>query len=257
MTLIDTHCHLYLDEFAEDRQQVMERAAAQGVERFYLPAIDSTVLDSILQMEKDFPGKCLAMIGLHPCSVKDNYTTELLLAEQQLSARRFAAIGETGLDFYWDKTFVAQQYDAFKKQIAWAKEYSIPVVIHSRQSTQECIDIIRALYDERLTGIFHCFGGSLEEARQISSLGFYMGIGGVVTYKNSGLAAVIEQLPLDNIVLETDAPYLTPAPLRGKRNESAYLAYVVQKIADIKKMRVEEVAAITSLNAEKVFKFSS
>ena len=253
MMLIDTHCHLYVDEFEEDRQQVMERAVAQGVERFYLPAIDSTVLNKILKMEKDFPGKCFAMMGLHPCSVKDNYTTELQLVEQQLSARRFAAIGETGLDFYWDKTFIPQQYDAFKKQIIWAKEYGIPVVIHSRQSTQECIDLIKELYDERLTGIFHCFGGSLEEARQISELGFYMGIGGIVTYKNSGLAAVMEQLPLDNIVLETDAPYLTPAPFRGKRNESAYLQYIVQKIADIKKMRVDEVAAITTSNAGKVF----
>jgi TatD DNase family protein len=257
MKLIDTHCHLYLDEFDEDRQQVMERAAAQGVERFYLPAIDSTVLSRVLQMEKDFPGRCSAMTGLHPCSVKENYATELLVVEQQLSVRKFAAIGESGLDFYWDKTFVSQQYDAFKKQVDWAKQYGIPVVIHSRQSTQECIDLIKGLKDERLTGIFHCFGGSLEEARQISALGFYLGIGGVVTYKNSGLAAVIEQLPLDNIVLETDAPYLTPAPFRGKRNESAYLQYIAQKIADIKKMTIEEVAAITSSNADKVFKYNS
>jgi TatD DNase family protein len=257
MKLIDTHCHLYLDDFDEDRQQVMERAAAQGIERFYLPAIDGTVLNNILQMEKDFQGRCFAMMGLHPCSVKDNYTTELLLAEQQLATRKFAGIGETGLDFYWDKTFVPQQYDAFTKQVEWAKHYAIPIIIHSRQSTQECIDLIRANYDERLTGIFHCFGGSLDEARQIISLGFYMGIGGVATYKNSGLAAVIEQLPLDNIVLETDAPYLTPAPFRGKRNESAYLQYIVQKIASIKKMSVDEVASITTLNAEKVFKYSS
>jgi TatD DNase family protein len=253
MTLIDTHCHLYLDEFKDDRQQLMERAAGQGVDRFYLPAIDSTVLNALLQMEKDFPGRCFAMMGLHPCSVKDNYTAELELVEQQLTTRKFAAIGETGLDFYWDKTFVPQQYDAFKRQIEWAKQYGVPVVIHSRQSTQECIDLVKELYDERLRGIFHCFGGSLEEARQIITLGFYLGIGGVVTYKNSGLAAVIEQLPLDNIVLETDAPYLTPAPFRGKRNESAYLVYVAQKIADIKKMRIDEVAAVTTANATTAF----
>ena len=253
MKLIDTHCHLYLGEFDPDRQEVMERAAAQGVERFYLPAIDSTVFPSMMAMEETFPERCFAMMGLHPCSVKGDYKAELQLAEQHLHTRKFAAIGETGLDFYWDKTFVPQQYDAFKIQIEWAKKYGIPLVIHSRQSTQECIDLVREMYDERLKGIFHCFGGSLEEATQITDLGFYLGIGGVVTYKNAGLANVVAQLPLDHIVLETDAPYLTPAPFRGKRNESSYLQYVAQKIADVKKMNVEEVAAITTANAEKVF----
>jgi len=253
MILTDTHCHLYLEEFNDDRQEVMERAKKEQVGSFYLPAIDSTVTDAILQMEKDFPGQCFAMMGLHPCSVKENYQDELLVAEQWLASRKFAAIGETGLDFYWDKTFVPQQYKAFRKQVGWAKKYTIPVVIHSRQSTQECIDVIKELHDENLAGIFHCFGGSMEEARQITELGFYMGIGGVITYKNSGLAAVIEQLPLDNIVLETDAPYLTPVPFRGKRNESAYLKYIVQKIAELKKISVEEVAAITTFNAKKVF----
>lgn len=257
MTLIDTHCHLYLDEFNEDREQVMERAAIEGVARFYLPAIDNLVLGNVLEMEKQFPGRCFAMMGVHPCSVKENYLAELEAAEEQLASRKFAAIGETGLDFYWDKTFVSQQYDAFRKQITWAKQCQVPVVIHSRDSTQECIDVIKSMQDENLGGIFHCFGGTIDEARQISALGFYMGIGGVVTYKNSGLAAVIEQLPLDNIVLETDAPYLTPAPFRGKRNESAYLRYIVQKIAEIKKMPVEEVAAITTENANKVFKYSA
>ncbi len=253
MMLIDTHCHLYLEEFDEDRQAVIHRANAESVGCFYLPAIDSTVIDAILQMEKDFPGQCFAMMGLHPCSVKENYAEELQIAEQWLAGRKFAAIGETGLDFYWDKTFVPQQYDAFKKQISWAKKYKIPVVIHSRQSAQECIDVIKEMHDENLTGIFHCFGGSIEEAGQIMELGFYMGIGGVITYKNSGLAAVIEKLPLDNIVLETDAPYLTPVPFRGKRNESAYLKYIVQKIAEVKKISIEEVAQITTLNAQKLF----
>jgi TatD DNase family protein len=253
MMLIDTHCHLYHEDFNEDRQKVIERAANEQVAGFYLPAIDSTVIDAMLQMEKDFPGRCFAMMGLHPCSVKENYVDELQLAEQWLTKRKFAAIGETGLDFYWDKTFIPQQYEAFKKQIEWAKQYKIPVVIHSRQSTQECIDVIKEMKDENLNGIFHCFGGSLDEALQITALGFYMGIGGVITYKNSGLAAVIEKLPLDNIVLETDAPYLTPVPFRGKRNESAYLKYVAQKIAEVKKMGVEQVAEITTLNAQKLF----
>jgi TatD DNase family protein len=253
MMLTDTHCHLYHEDFNEDRQQVMERAGTEGVGRFFLPAIDSTFIGAMLQMESDFPGRCFAMMGLHPCSVKENYADELLVAEQWLSARKFAAIGETGLDFYWDKTFIPQQYDAFRQQVNWAKKYNIPVVIHSRQSTPECIAVIQEMHDERLTGIFHCFGGSIEEARQITDLGFYLGIGGVITYKNSGLAAVIEKLPLNNILLETDAPYLTPAPFRGKRNESAYLKYIVQKIAAVKNMRVEEVAELTTLNAQKVF----
>src|ERR1700712_2038288 len=159
MTFIDTHCHLYHDDYNEDRQQVIERAVAENVTGFYLPAIDSTVIDAMLQMEINFPGRCFAMMGLHPCSVKENYKDELLIAEQWFAKRKFAAVGETGLDFYWDKTFVPQQYDAFRKQIAWAKQYKIPIVIHSRQSTHECIDVIKEMKDENLRGIFHCFGG--------------------------------------------------------------------------------------------------
>ncbi len=256
MTLTDTHCHLYLDEFTADRQAVMERATAASVSRFYLPAIDSTVIKALLQMEDDFPGRCFAMMGLHPCSVKENYLDELAIAGQWLSSRPFAAIGETGLDFYWDKTFVPQQYEAFRMQVNWAKQYRVPVVIHARESTQACIDVIKEMHSESLTGVFHCFGGSLQEAQQIMELGFYMGIGGVITYKNSGLAAVVEQLPLTNIVLETDAPYLTPVPFRGKRNESAYLTYVLQKIADVKHMTVQEVAEITTFNSNKLFQYS-
>jgi len=252
--MIDTHCHLYLDDFNDDRPAIIERANAEGVGRFYLPAIDSNIIDSMLQMEKDYPEQCFAMMGLHPCSVKENYEEELQIAEGWLARRKFVAIGETGLDFYWDKTYTLQQYDAFKRQISWAKKYKVPVVIHSRQSTQECIDTIKEMHDADLNGIFHCFGGSMEEAQQIIDLGFYLGIGGVITYKNSGLAAVIEKLPLSNIVLETDAPYLTPVPFRGKRNESAYLKYVVQKIATVKNISVEEVAEITTLNAQQLFK---
>ena len=251
--IIDTHCHLYLDDFDADRPAIIERANAEGVGGFYLPAIDSGVIDGMLQMEKDYPGQCFAMMGLHPCSVKENFEEELQIVEEWLTRRKFSAIGETGLDFYWDKTFILQQYDAFKRQVNWAKNYKIPVVIHSRQSTQECIDVIKEMHDADLSGIFHCFSGGLEEALQITELGFYLGIGGVITYKNAGLAAVIEKLPLSNIVLETDAPYLTPVPFRGKRNESAYLKYIVQKIAEVKKISVEEVTAITTLNAQKVF----
>jgi len=251
--MIDTHCHLYAEEFNTDRPAMMERARAAGVERFYLPAIDSSILQAMLQMETDYPGRCFAMMGLHPCSVKENYEDELQIAGNWLAKRKFAAIGETGLDFYWDKTFVPQQYDAFKRQVQWAKQYRIPVVIHSRQSTQECIDVIKELHSPDLTGIFHCFGGSLAEAEQITAMGFHLGIGGVITYKNSGLGAVIEKLPLHHIVLETDAPYLTPAPFRGKRNESAYLQYIAQKIADVKNMRIEDVQEVTTANALKLF----
>ena len=251
--IIDTHCHLYLDDFDTDRPALIERANAESVGRFYLPAIDSSIIDRMLKMEQDYPAQCFAMMGLHPCSVKENFEEELQIAEDWLARRKFAAVGETGLDFYWDKTFTAQQYIAFKTQVGWAKKYEIPVVIHSRQSTPECIDVIKEMHDASLSGIFHCFGGSLQEARQIIELGFYLGIGGVLTYKNAGLAGVIEKLPLDNIVVETDAPYLTPTPFRGKRNESAYLKYVVQKIAELKNMSVEEVADVTTANAKKLF----
>ena len=253
MNLIDTHCHLYADDFDTDRKEMIERAGIEGILKFYLPAIDRQVIDAMLQMEEQWPGKCFAMMGLHPCSVKENYEEELLIAETWLAKRKFAAIGETGLDFYWDKTFTAQQYDAFKQQIGWAKKYHLPVIIHSRNSTQECIDVIKEEYSTGLTGIFHCFGGTQEQAQQIIELGFYMGIGGVITYKNSGLAAVVEKIPMDAIVLETDAPYLTPVPLRGKRNESSYLKYIVQKIAEVKGISAEEAAAVTSANAGKIF----
>jgi TatD DNase family protein len=251
--IIDTHCHLYHEDFNADRSAMMERAIAQGVKRFYLPAIDSNVIDAMLQLEQDYPQQCFAMMGLHPCSVKENVEEELRIAEGWLNRRSFAAIGETGLDFYWDTTYTVQQYAAFRQQVAWAKQYRVPVVIHSRQSTPECIAVIKEAQDGQLSGVFHCFGGSLEEAQQIIDLGFYLGIGGVITYKNGGLAPVIAQLPLDNIVLETDAPYLTPVPFRGKRNEPAYLPYVVKKIAEAQQLTVEEVEAITTRNAERLF----
>jgi TatD DNase family protein len=253
MILIDTHCHLYLNEFDADRIESVKRAELEGVQKFYLPAIDSQVIDAMLQMEESLTGKCFAMMGLHPCSVKENYEEELQIVQDWLARRKFAAIGETGLDFYWDKTFSEQQYDAFKRQIGFAKKYKRPVVIHSRNSVQECIDIIKKEYTGDLSGIFHCFGSTIEHARQIIELGFYMGIGGVITYKNAGLAAVTEQIPLDNIVLETDAPYLTPVPFRGKRNESSYLKYIAKKIAEVKKITIEEVAEITTHNAQKIF----
>src|SRR5882757_1943077 len=196
MTLIDTHTHLYVNAFDTDLAAVIERAENEGVEKFYLPAIDSESMDRLLQTEQRYPGKCIAMTGLHPCSVKENYREELKLVENWLASRRFAAVGEIGLDFYWDKTFADQQYDAFKQQLGMARQYKLPVVLHSRDSLDESIDTVASMQD-----------GSLEQAQRIIDLGFYLGIGGIVTYKNGGLGPVIEQLSLDHMVLETDAPY--------------------------------------------------
>lgn len=253
MKLIDTHVHLYLTDFADDIDEVLERAAKTGVEKFFLPAIDSSETNAMLQIEQRYPGQCFAMAGLHPCSVKENFSHELDVVSKFLHERKFAAIGETGLDFYWDKTFIKEQYESLKTQAEWALQYNIPLVLHTRNALQETIDTIKPYAEKGLTGIFHCFGGTLEQAKEIIEMNFYLGIGGVVTYKKSGLAETMEKINLDHIVLETDAPYLTPVPFRGKRNESSYLKYIVEKIATVKNILPEEVAAITTANAEKVF----
>jgi TatD DNase family protein len=253
MVLTDTHCHLYSEEFAVDIEEVIKNAAIEGVQQFYLPGIDSTAIESMLALEKKFPGKCIAMIGLHPCYVKDNYNEELEIVRGWLTKREFAAIGEIGLDFYWDKTFVIQQYQAFRTQIEWAIEYKRPIVTHTRNAMQETINLVKEYKSKALKGIFHCFSGSYESAKEIIDAGFYLGIGGVVTYKNAGLAEVLTKIDLEHLVLETDAPYLAPVPFRGKRNESSYLKYIAAKIAAIKQVPVEEVASITTANAEKIF----
>lgn len=250
--LVDSHCHLYLEEFDLDREEVLKRAMAQGVGKFYMPAVDSSTVNRMLELEESFPGVCVPMIGLHPCSVKGAYEAELMLVREWLTKRSFAAIGEIGLDFYWDKTFIKEQYDAFRTQISLAVEYQLPIVIHTREAMQETIDVIREFHG-RVRGIFHCFGGSLEEAKHIMDLGFYMGIGGVVTYKKSGLAEVIRQIGIDHIVLETDSPYLAPVPFRGKRNESSYLTHIATKIAEVTGIPVEKIAATTTENALKIF----
>ncbi|MBC6490588.1 TatD family hydrolase [Flavihumibacter stibioxidans] len=257
MILIDTHCHLYVEEFRNDIAEVLEKARGAGVKRFYLPAIDSSEHEAMLSLEAAYPGECLSMMGLHPCYVKENYEEELRLVEDWLAKRKFAAVGEIGLDFYWDRTYEVQQYEVFRRQIELAKHYRLPIAIHSRNSTQECINEVKAAQDGNLRGVFHCFSGSYELAREVVKTGLYLGIGGVVTYKNAGLPAVLEKLGLENIVLETDAPYLTPVPFRGKRNESSYLVYVVEKLAEIYKVSPEEVAAVTTANAEKLFAAAS
>jgi TatD DNase family protein len=253
MNLIDTHCHLYLEEFADDIDAIIQRANNEGVEKFYLPAIDSKTLPSLLHLEKQFPGKCIAMTGLHPCSVKGNHIEELNIVEDSLSKRDFAAVGEIGLDFYWDRSFEKEQYSAFHQQIEWAMHYDLPIVIHSRDSMKETIQVVRGHQRGKLKGIFHCFTGGYESAKEIIELGFFLGVGGVITYKNAGLAEVLKNIDLRHIVLETDAPYLTPVPFRGKRNESAYLKYIAAKLAAIKEVGGDELARITTENAAKIF----
>jgi TatD DNase family protein len=253
MRLIDTHCHLYLKEFAGDIGETIQRAEKEGVEKFYLPAIDSSVLDDLLALEQQFPGKCLAMIGLHPCSVKADYASELRLVEDWLGRRSFAAVGEIGLDFHWDRSFEKEQYDAFRRQIEWAKHYDLPIVVHSRESMAQSIGVVEKQQDGRLRGIFHCWSGDLATANAIIGAGFYLGIGGVLTYKKAGLAETLANIDLEHLVLETDAPYLTPVPFRGKRNESSYLKYIAARLAEVKGVPVEEVARITTANAQKIF----
>jgi TatD DNase family protein len=253
MNLIDTHCHLYSKEFDRDREEMIQRAEKEGIERFYLPMVDSGSRASLLELEARHPDKCIGMTGLHPCSVKENYTTELRIVEEDLSRRPWAAVGEIGLDFYWDRTFECQQYEAFHLQIDWALHYRLPIVIHSRDSMKESIGVVREHQKGGLRGIFHCFGSTIGDARAIVELGFYLGIGGVLTYKNSGLPDVLREIPLEHVVLETDAPYLAPVPFRGKRNESAYLKYVVEKLAEVKGVSIEDVAAVTTENARKLF----
>lgn len=255
MNLIDTHTHLYLDQFKDDREEMMERATENGVSQFFLPNIDSTSIDDMLALEAAYPGRCFAMMGLHPCSVKDNYEEELQLAYDWLQKRPFCAIGEIGLDLYWDKTYLEQQKDAFRRQMEWAKELEIPIVIHTRDAMDLAIDMVSEAKDDRLQGIFHCFTGNREQALRIIDLGFYLGLGGVLTFKNSGLDKVIADtdIGLDRLVVETDAPYLAPTPKRGKRNESAYVRLVAEKLAAIKEVSYEEVCQRTSKNAEAIF----
>lgn len=254
MSWIDTHAHLYGEDFSVDRTAVVERALAAGVSRLYLPNIDSSSIEGMLALEEQYPENCFPMIGVHPCYINENVEQELAVVREWLAKRPFKAIGEIGLDFYWDTTYREQQYRAFRSQLELAREYQLPVAIHSRESTRECIDEVKALQDGRLSGVFHCFSGTLEEAKEIIDLGFYLGIGGVVTFKKSGLDKIVEQIDMQYMVLETDAPYLAPVPYRGKRNESAYIPLIGEKIADVKNLKIADVAAITTNNALKLFK---
>lgn len=253
MRLTDTHCHLYLRDFKNDLNEVIERARNAGVQRFYLPCIDSNVIDDMLKLEALSPKEFIPMMGLHPCSVKENYKHEIDIIEKNLRERKFVAIGEIGLDFYWDATYKNEQLTALHHQMELALTYNIPIVIHTRNAMKETIDAVKPFAAKGVRGIFHCFGDSLEVANEIIEMNFLLGIGGVITYKKSGLAETLKHVSLKHIVLETDAPYLTPVPYRGKRNESSYLKHIAEKLAEVKSISVEEVAEATTANAQKIF----
>ena len=253
MNFVDSHAHIYLDDFKDDLDKVIETANKKGISTILMPAIDSSTHVAMLQTEQAYSASCRSMMGLHPCSVKDDYQKELAQVLDYLSRRKFVAIGEIGLDFYWDVSFQGQQYDTFQRQIGWALSYDIPVVIHSRNAVDECIQVVQDLQDGNLKGVFHCFSGTIDQARKIIELGFYLGIGGVLTYKNSGLDKVMSEIGLANVILETDAPYLTPVPFRGKRNEPGHITIVGEKLADINNIPVNEIANITTQNAQKLF----
>ena len=256
MILTDTHTHLYSKDFDPDRSELIETAIKSGIKRFFLPNVDSESIPGMFQMEKQFPDNCFAMMGLHPCSVNSTYQDELQVVKHWLSKRKFIGIGEIGIDLYWDKTFIQEQQDAFRTQIQLAKENNLPYVIHSRDSFNEVMEIVGEFKNDAIKAIFHCFSGNVQQAEEVIAAGnFKLGIGGVVTFKNSGLDKVVEVIDLKHLVLETDAPYLAPMPYRGKRNKPDYLLLIAKKIAEIKNISVEEVAAVTTQNSIEVFGF--
>lgn len=253
MILSDTHTHLYYETDPEKLAGLMERCLENKVERLFLPNVDSSSMALVFGLAEKYPANCFPMLGLHPCDVKENYHAELELIHKAIGQKKIYAVGEIGIDLHWDKSTLPIQQDAFRKQIAWAKELDLPIVIHCREAFDEIFEILTELKDEKVRGIFHCFTGTSEQARRVIALGFYLGIGGVLTYKNAGLDKVISDIELEHIVLETDSPYLPPVPHRGKQNESSYLVHIAQKLADIKQTSVTEVARITTENSKKIF----
>lgn len=252
--LIDTHTHLYLEQFDQDRDQVIQNAMDAGIEKFFLPNIDVNSITGMLALAEHYPKVCFPMMGLHPCSVKAGFEIELQKIYAALSNKSIIAIGEIGIDLFWDKTTLPLQREAFRIQVQWAKDMNLPIVIHARDSYNELFEELNVLNDERLSGVFHCFTGSLQQAEKILSYGnFYLGIGGVSTFKNSGLNTVLPQVPLDRIILETDSPYLAPVPHRGKRNESAYTALVALHLSQRLNIPIEEIATTTTQNALNLF----
>ncbi len=250
---IDTHAHLYLEQFNEDRSSIISNALDSGVKKIFLPNIDSTTTESMLELVSDFPNVCFPMIGLHPCSVKKNYKSEIKHITDQLSSNKFYGIGETGIDLYWDKTYIEEQTNAFEVQIQIAKDANLPIIIHSRESLDITIKQIVKHQDGNLKGIFHCFNGTLEQCQQIQDIGFMMGLGGVITYKKANLGPMVASMSPDNLVLETDAPYLSPVPYRGKRNESRHIVAIAEKVSEFREESLEMIKKVTTANAKKLF----
>lgn len=255
MKLIDTHTHLYVEAFDEDREEIIQKAIKIGIERFYLPSIDSSYTSRMLDLESKYPDHIRLMIGLHPTHVKDNYKDELHHVDQCLNKYDFSAVGEIGIDLYWDKSFLKNQQEAFDLQISWAKEKKMPVVIHCRDAFDEVFEVLQGHRCNNLSGIFHCFSGTKEQAEMVIDMKLKLGIGGIVTFKNGKIDKFLDQISIDHIVLETDAPYLAPTPFRGKRNQSEYLVYILKKLTEIYQKSEKEIAAITTKNALSVFKF--
>lgn len=253
MTWTDTHAHIYVKDFAADREEMLRRAGEAGLGKIYMPNIDTDSIDDMLETEHRHPSMCVPMMGLHPCSVKADFEKQLYVMEGWLQKRPFAAIGEMGTDLFWDKTFWEQQQEAFRIQVGWAKKYKRPLVIHCRESMEQTFDLLSPLAGDGLTGIFHCFTGNEVKAKRVAELGFYIGIGGVATFKNGGLDKVLPAIPLDRIVLETDSPYLAPVPYRGKRNEPAYLAVIAARVAGLVGMSEADLMTATTQNALTVF----
>jgi TatD DNase family protein len=252
---VDTHTHLYLPEFDSDRNEVVQRAIEQGVKAMFLPNVDLETLDKMFELSDSYPENCYTMTGLHPESVHADFEEKLTELEKIIGHKKVYGIGETGLDYYWDQTYKEQQKACFDLQLKMAIKYNLPVIIHVRNSFDDVVELVELNSSPHLTGIFHCFTGGIKEAEIITGLGFYLGIGGIITFKNGGLDKVIPHVPLERIVLETDSPFLAPVPYRGKRNESSYVIKVAEKIAELKNITVEEVARVTTRNAEKLFKF--
>lgn len=254
MKLIDTHSHIYSEAFDEDIAEAIQRAKDANVGQIFLPNIDSESIEPMFKLVKEYPGFCLPMMGLHPTSIKENYEEELAICEKWLSEEKFIAIGEIGIDLYWDKTYLKEQIFAFEKQLNWSVERELPVVIHARDSFSEIFEVLESFKSKKLTGVFHSFTGNLEQANKAIEMGFLLGLNGILTFKNSGLDQVVREIDTKHLILETDSPYLAPTPKRGKRNESAYVALIAKKLAEIQNLSLEEVAEITSRNAQNLFK---
>ena len=253
MKFIDTHAHLYVKEFENDIHEVVKAAKANNIERVVLPNIDLGSSNKLIQLYQSDPSFFTPMMGLHPCSVNEAYKAELDQIERHFLRHNFASVGEIGLDYYWDTTHKKSQMDAFRTQVAWAKDKKLPVAIHCRDAFDDILSILEQEQDGNLRGVLHCFTGNLKQAQALTGMGFYLGIGGVLTYKNSGLDKTLSQLSLDHLVLETDAPYLSPTPFRGKRNQSAYLVYIAEKLAEVLSVKLEDVATTTTKNAQNLF----